>query len=212
MVLTVQDRGRADHELFLLAAADAMRVYWDRQGEYATRWHQLAITFAVGLYHIGDPDVRPPAADRERWRPRGSDWTYIINSANAMGFRVEAGDSFGRPGYAIGPPGEIAWLGGGDAPTALMSPRAGRDTNDSVALALHLVWEASHGLYRNKHPGTVGDSVAAEVRANINQLDFYEEMRDQGHRDPELERRRAARAAGLLEEDIRGRYPDLPEC
>ena len=206
-----QDIGRPEQELFLLDAADAMRAYHTRQGVYAARWHQLAMTFAAELYHFGDPDVRPPVEGRERWRPRGCDLTYVIQAADAEDYRIEAVDDAGTALYAIGKDGMIERLGGNAKPMTTARYRVSREGDDPTALALHMVWEGAHGVYRDEHPGAGGNSVAEELYANANLLDFYEELRGRGNLDRELERRRTARLAGRLREDVISRYPDLPD-
>ncbi len=206
-----RDVGRPEHELFLLDAADAMKAYHDKQGVYPTRWVQLPMTFAAGLYHFGDPDVRPTVEAKERWKPRGCDLTYVIQSADATDYRIEAVDAKGKALFAIRQDGKIERLEGNDQPTPPAMPRANRESTDVEALALYLVWEGSYGVYRDDHPGTKGDSIEEELFANTNQLDYYEERRAKGNFDRELERRRIARLAKRLREDVKGRYPNLPD-
>ncbi len=206
-----QDLGRPEHELFLLDAADAMKAYHDKQRVYPSRWVQLPMTFAVGLYHLGDSDVRPTVEAKERWKPRRCTLTYVINSSGVDNYRIEAVDKAGKPHYAISKEGRVEAVGEPGKPTLLARPRLDKPGDDPIALALYLVWEGSHGVYRDEHPGTKGNSVAEELFANTNQLDFYEEMRAKGNFDRELERRRTARLAGRLREDLKSRYPDLPD-
>ncbi|HET6518801.1 MAG TPA: hypothetical protein VFG47_03160 [Geminicoccaceae bacterium] len=83
---------------------------------------------------------------------------------------------------------------------------------DRDATASELVHEATHALNEDEFPGSMSKlTIDEEMRTNTNQLDLYEEQRAGGYRDPELERRRQARAAGTLRNDVRSRYPGAPE-
>lgn len=82
---------------------------------------------------------------------------------------------------------------------------------DPDAIASELVHEATHGIESDNHIFPHGNTIDEEMHTNNNQLDIYEEQRDEGFRDPELERRRTARNNGTLRDDIRSRYPGSPE-
>jgi uncharacterized Zn-binding protein involved in type VI secretion len=81
---------------------------------------------------------------------------------------------------------------------------------DPDSTASELVHEATHGLEADEH-GSHKNTIDEEMRTNTNQLDLYEEQREAGFRDRELERRRTARANGTLRDDVRSRYPNTPE-
>ena len=209
--MTRQDLGRSELELFLSDAADAMRRYHHQHGVYPDRWHRLSMTFAASLYHFGDPDVRPTVEAKHRWRPRGCDLIYVITAATADGYRIEAVDEAGMTMGAIGPAGPVEWPDANDSRRPPAAVRGDRESTDPEEIALRMVWEAAHGVYLGEHPEADGDSIEEELYANINQLNFYEEVRDRGNLDRELERRRAARLAGTLLDDVKGRYPHLPD-
>jgi hypothetical protein len=75
-----------------------------------------------------------------------------------------------------------------------------------------LVHEGTHALNEDELPASKTKfTIDEEMRTNTNELDYYEEQRKNGYRYSELERRRTARAAGTLRDDVRSRYPGLPE-
>jgi hypothetical protein len=85
-------------------------------------------------------------------------------------------------------------------------------SSDPNVVASELVHEATHAVYEDEFPASKGKlTIDEEMRTNINQLDFYEEQRNSGFRDPELETRREDRAAGNLRTNLRNRYPGVPE-
>jgi hypothetical protein len=85
-------------------------------------------------------------------------------------------------------------------------------SSDPNVVASELVHEATHAVHEDEFPASkLKLTIDEEVRANINQLDFYEEQRNSGFRDPDLEIRRADRAAGALRTTLRKRYPGAPE-
>jgi len=85
-------------------------------------------------------------------------------------------------------------------------------SSDPNIVASELVHEATHAVYEDEFPASQSKlTIDEEVRTNINQLDFYEEQRKSGFRDPDLEIRRADRAAGNLRTNVRNRYPGVPE-
>jgi hypothetical protein len=84
--------------------------------------------------------------------------------------------------------------------------------SDPNVVASELVHEATHAVHEDEFPASKSKlTIDEEVRTNINQLDFYEEQRNSGFRDPDLETRRADRAAGTLRINLRKRYPGVPE-
>jgi len=75
-----------------------------------------------------------------------------------------------------------------------------------------LVHEGTHALNEEEVPEAKKKFVIdEEMRTNTNELDLYEEQREKGYTFGELERRRNARNAGTLRDDVRSRYPGLPE-
>ncbi|OJY37620.1 MAG: hypothetical protein BGP06_01380 [Rhizobiales bacterium 65-9] len=84
--------------------------------------------------------------------------------------------------------------------------------DDPDAIASELVHEATHAVNEDEFPASKTKiTVDEEMRTNENQLDFYEEQREDGFRDPELEDRRDDRADGKLRDNVRRRYPNAPE-
>ncbi len=83
--------------------------------------------------------------------------------------------------------------------------------DDTDAIASELVHEATHALNEDEFPASkTKATIDEEMRTNKNQLDLYEEQRDDGFRDSELERRRKANQDGKLRDDVKSRYPTLP--
>jgi hypothetical protein len=80
------------------------------------------------------------------------------------------------------------------------------------AIASELVHEATHAVNEDELPASrTKATIDEEMRTNKNQLELYNAQRATGFRDPELERRRKASKNGKLREDVRSRYPSLPE-
>jgi len=85
-------------------------------------------------------------------------------------------------------------------------------SNDPDAVASELVHEATHAVNEDDFPESKKKlTIDEEMRTNTNQLDFYEEQRKTGYRDPQLEKRRDDRADGKLRDNVRKRYPGAPE-
>jgi hypothetical protein len=84
------DRGEQEQPLFLSLAADAMKEYRAKRGEYPKEWHLLDFTFGYGPYLTTDPGVRPTKDDRNKWRPKDCDDTYVIRSADKDHFLIQA--------------------------------------------------------------------------------------------------------------------------
>jgi uncharacterized Zn-binding protein involved in type VI secretion len=76
------------------------------------------------------------------------------------------------------------------------------------ATASELVHEGSHATYYDEHGPDTHSSIDQETQTNRDQQDFYSEQRQCGYYSPEQERRRAAPS---LRDDVRDRYPHLPE-
>ncbi len=84
--------------------------------------------------------------------------------------------------------------------------------DDPDAVASELVHEATHAVNEDDFPASKTKlTIDEEMRTNENQLDYYEEQRAGGFRDPELEDRRNDRAAGKLRDNVRKRYPKSAE-
>ena len=83
---------------------------------------------------------------------------------------------------------------------------------DSEATASELVHEATHAVNEDEFPASKAQiTIDEEMRTNINQIKLYRQQRNRGFRDPELERRMKAYHKGELREDVRDRYPGVPE-
>jgi uncharacterized Zn-binding protein involved in type VI secretion len=85
-------------------------------------------------------------------------------------------------------------------------------SGDVDSTASELVHEATHAVYEDDFPASKTKlTIDEEMTTNVNQLDFYEEQRRGGFRDPELEDRRTDRNNGKLRDNVRSRYPGAPE-
>src|SRR5262245_49845469 len=111
----------------------------------------------------------------------------------------------GKIGFGAGPGTRGDWTGD--------KIRVGDDYKDNVdAIASELVHEATHAVNEDEYPESKKKlTIDEEMRTNTNQLDFYEEQRKGGFRDPELEDRRDDRSKGKLRDNVRSRYPGAPE-
>lgn len=83
---------------------------------------------------------------------------------------------------------------------------AARYADDVDSIASELVHEATHAVYEDENPESNDNSLKEEMRTNTNQLNLYEEQRLDGFEDEGLEKRRNARRAGKLEDNIKKRY------
>jgi hypothetical protein len=84
--------------------------------------------------------------------------------------------------------------------------------SDQDVIADNLVHEATHHLDDLEFPTARNKrSIDEELRANENELALYEEQRANGFLNSELERRRKAQSSGQLRDDVKMRYPELPE-
>lgn len=111
----------------------------------------------------------------------------------------------GKIGFGAGPGTRGDWTGD--------KIRVGDDYKNNVdAIASELVHEATHAVNEDEFPESKKKlTIDEEMRTNTNQLDFYEEQRKGGFRDPELEDRRDDRSKGKLRDNVRSRYPGAPE-
>jgi hypothetical protein len=82
---------------------------------------------------------------------------------------------------------------------------------DPQATASELVHEGTHAVIRENDFVPRPNSIDEEMETNTNQLDFYDEQKNDGFNDADLEWRRDKRAAGELRPDVRRRYSNLPE-
>ena len=83
---------------------------------------------------------------------------------------------------------------------------------DTDATASELVHEATHAVNEDEFPASKTKiTIDEELRTNQNQVAFYKEQRKEGYRDSDLERRLDAREKGTLRDDVRSRYPGVPE-
>jgi hypothetical protein len=83
--------------------------------------------------------------------------------------------------------------------------------NDPNKIASELVHEATHAVHREGLPASTPNTIDEEMRTNKNQLALYEEQRRGGFIDTELEKRRTDQAAGKLRDNVKSRYPNIPE-
>jgi hypothetical protein len=95
------DIGHPEQELFLPAAAKAMKVYRESHGEYSREWRLLDITFAMGGYYTYETDVRPWQQNKEFWQPRDCKLVYQIVSADKDHFLIQALGWEDKPVYEI---------------------------------------------------------------------------------------------------------------
>lgn len=85
-------------------------------------------------------------------------------------------------------------------------------SKDPDFVASELVHEATHALNEDENPAAKAkNTIDEEMRTNNNQLDLYQQQRESGFRDAELERRNGLRDAGTLRDDVRTRYPGVDE-
>ena len=97
----MNDKGRPEPVLFLLAARDAMEAFRAEHREYAKRWCDLEIEFAAGPYHVGDPGTRPTPENGPQWRPLRCQYSYVIDSATAVDYVVYAINRDGKVEFKV---------------------------------------------------------------------------------------------------------------
>jgi hypothetical protein len=84
-----------EQRLFLSTAAGVMKEFRAAHGTYPREWWQLNIDFCYeGSYLATEPGVRPGVrptkGDGNRWRPKRCVDTYVIRSADADHFLIQA--------------------------------------------------------------------------------------------------------------------------
>ena len=67
-----------------------MRAFHDEYKSYARDWYRLGFDYAYPTYRITDPDIWPRPSDGNRWRPRSSHFTYVIEKATSDAFLIQA--------------------------------------------------------------------------------------------------------------------------
>jgi hypothetical protein len=74
-----------------------MNAYRRRYGVFAKAWHELGFSYVVEFfpYQSDDPAQFPTKQGGARWRPLGSDTTYVITRSGKDGFTIEAQDAIG---------------------------------------------------------------------------------------------------------------------
>jgi hypothetical protein len=82
--------------------------------------------------------------------------------------------------------------------------------NDPDFIASELVHEATHSIWRDKD-ARIKVTIDEEMKTNENQLALYEEQREKGYKDFSLEDRRDDFKEGKLRDNVRRRYPGIPE-
>lgn len=87
---TGRDVEEPEAETFLMLAADEMKAFHAQYKSYARDWYRLGFDYAYPTYRITDPDIWPRRADKNRWRPRGSHYTYVIAEAGPDAFLIRA--------------------------------------------------------------------------------------------------------------------------
>jgi len=101
--MSKSDEARPEPVLFLELAAEAMKDYHAKHGQYPAEWHLLDFTFANGPYRVDDPDVRPTKKMGNRWKPKDCKFTYEIAEADKERYQINALNSEGEAAYLIEP-------------------------------------------------------------------------------------------------------------
>jgi len=65
-------------EVFLKLAMRAANAFTREHRRCPSSWGEMDITYANGPYRITDPDIRPRPADGATWRPRASNYDYVL--------------------------------------------------------------------------------------------------------------------------------------
>lgn len=98
--------GKADVDMpeavtFLNLAGEEMAKYHRAHEKYAAQWYRLGFDYAYPAYRLSDPGLRATPTDKNRWKPRGSHFTYILVTAGRDTFLIKALDSQGKPVYEL---------------------------------------------------------------------------------------------------------------
>jgi hypothetical protein len=75
------DVASPEDETFLYFAEKAVRDFIREHGRCPRQWADLDITYAYPAFHVTDPDIRPLPKHGNSWRPRGSNYTYLLEVA-----------------------------------------------------------------------------------------------------------------------------------
>jgi hypothetical protein len=86
---------------FLNLAGEEMAKYRHAHKRFATQWHQLGFDYAYPYYHKTDPGLRATPGDKNRWKPRGGSYTYVIAAAGRDSFLIKALDNRGKSVYEL---------------------------------------------------------------------------------------------------------------
>lgn len=76
--------------VFLELAVREMERYRKIHGSYPAEWHLMDITFANGPYRMTDDGIRPTKEMKNIWKPKNSEYTYKLKSANKNEFSIGA--------------------------------------------------------------------------------------------------------------------------
>ena len=95
------DVDHPEAETFLLLAAEQMNGFHTEYKTYAKDWYRLGFDYAYPTYRTSDPDIYPRPQDKNHWRPRGSNYTYVIVQADDKSFLIQAIDGEGKAAYEV---------------------------------------------------------------------------------------------------------------
>lgn len=94
--------GSPEAPLFLKTAIDVVDEFIEGTGRCPTAWSELDITYANGPYRIDDDDVRPTPSVGTRWRPRNSNYDYVLEVSGSS-CRIVAVNSSGVAEFLVEP-------------------------------------------------------------------------------------------------------------
>ncbi|MDR2093419.1 MAG: hypothetical protein LBP58_08930 [Azoarcus sp.] len=75
-----KDIGSPEAEVFLRSAVISVRDFIREHHRCPRQWADLDFAYAHGSYHVTDPDIRPRPQDGTSWRPRKSNYIYLMET------------------------------------------------------------------------------------------------------------------------------------
>ncbi|MDR2093418.1 MAG: hypothetical protein LBP58_08925 [Azoarcus sp.] len=91
-------------EVFLEFAVISVRDFIREHHRCPRQWAELDFTYAYGPFHVTDPDVRPRPQDGTSWRPRKSNYIYLMETVDdGKSCRLVAVNNEGRRELYIQP-------------------------------------------------------------------------------------------------------------
>jgi hypothetical protein len=102
--VTILHVSSPEAEVFLSLAVISVRDFIREHHRCPRQWADLDFTYAYDSYYVTDPDIRPRPQDGTSWKPRNSNYTYLMETDDdGKSCRLVAVDKEGRRELYIQP-------------------------------------------------------------------------------------------------------------